>query len=479
MIMANYEQLKASIIAAIYDNGNQEITGDVLQSVLLGIVNIIGANATLAGVAETGTIPGSVDQNAFYIASAPGYYSGFGLTADKQGVNIFFNKSGSWEVANFTSFKTYPNSVTTINESSSAAQVKAAFTPVGFVNPTIPNLGDHIQIQNDVSNNGAMFYYVEHFAGVVLRLLFCPTPEYVYYMTVDTSAWTVDKVEKYQISKLDDLIEWVGTPQDPANPTGSIFARLAENAADILALKDAVGNADSEPSATGDLFGRVKYLENEPSLHDLWLKAGATYQAKTNTYTLNGVSGLTRDNMLVSWAETNSLYLGANSVAKYRACKFITNFLVNKNSAPKVNYGSKNFRYAFYLCSKARVINITDGYIFANNIGSMFDGCYVLETIKGIINCEDCDSNDKFYSVFGNCVKLESVKLHKIKHSISINSSPNLTVEDTTDSSLGCMVENAANESPITITLHADAFARVPETLIQKAQAKQISIVSA
>lgn len=443
--MANYEQLKASIIAAIYDNGNQEITGDVLQSVLLSIVNIIGANATFSGIAETGTIPGNVYQNAFYIALSPGYYSGFGLTADKQGVNIFYNKSGSWEVANFTSFKTYPYSIATISTSSSAAQVQAAFTPVGFVNPTIPNLGDHIQIQNEDSNNGAMFYYVEHLAGVVLRLLFCPTPEYVYYMTVDTSAWTVDKVEKFQISKLDDLIEWVGTPQD---------ARGADS-----------------------VFGRIKALEYINSWKDVLVGAGATYNEGNNTYSVfdevmsfsQAVKSYIKTlylRMATTWQRANTQ--GDEFVVNFPMAGFYSTALGNGVSMSEFSY--------FCLIKKFNGKYNENLFVKPNIFNRAFVQCTQLTTVEYI---DLSLINTDLTTPFPGCTNLIDVKLKNLKVSISFSDSPLLTVKDDENSSLYYIVENSANTGPITITLHPDAFVKLEESMIQKAQAKQISIVSA
>lgn len=96
--MANYEQLKQSISDVIKDNGMQEITGDVLQSVLLSMVNILGNNAMYAGVAKPSTAPGTPDQNVFYIAGEPGVYSNFGGTVLNQGqLAVFSNEEGAWK----------------------------------------------------------------------------------------------------------------------------------------------------------------------------------------------------------------------------------------------------------------------------------------------------------------------------------------------------------------------------------------------
>ena len=95
--MGNYEQLKASIAAVIKANGRQEITGDVLQSALLSMVSNIGSNATFAGFAKPDTIPGTPDQNIFYIAYENGTYSNFSGIILQNEIVFFVNKNGIWE----------------------------------------------------------------------------------------------------------------------------------------------------------------------------------------------------------------------------------------------------------------------------------------------------------------------------------------------------------------------------------------------
>lgn len=95
--MGNYEQLKAAIAAVIKANGGQEITGDVLQSALLSMVSNIGSNATFAGFAKPDTIPGTPDQNIFYIAYENGTYSNFSGIILQNEVVFFVNKNGIWE----------------------------------------------------------------------------------------------------------------------------------------------------------------------------------------------------------------------------------------------------------------------------------------------------------------------------------------------------------------------------------------------
>lgn len=97
----NYEALKQTIDSNIKQNGAQQITGPVLNSVLNQIVSSIGANATFAGIATPDTDPGTPDQNVFYIASENGTYSNFNnLVIPDLGVfYVISNGQGAWTAA--------------------------------------------------------------------------------------------------------------------------------------------------------------------------------------------------------------------------------------------------------------------------------------------------------------------------------------------------------------------------------------------
>ena len=95
--MGNYEQLKQAVADVVKSNGNQEITGDILQNTLLTIISTVGSGATFAGIATPTTNPWTPDQNVFYIASEDGIYSNFGNIVLENEVAIFTNGNGIWQ----------------------------------------------------------------------------------------------------------------------------------------------------------------------------------------------------------------------------------------------------------------------------------------------------------------------------------------------------------------------------------------------
>lgn len=94
--MGNYEELKAAVSSVIKTNGNQEITGQVLQNTLTTLISQVGANATFAGIATPDTVPGTPDQNVFYIAGQSGVYANFGGYEVIKNAVAFNNVSGNW-----------------------------------------------------------------------------------------------------------------------------------------------------------------------------------------------------------------------------------------------------------------------------------------------------------------------------------------------------------------------------------------------
>lgn len=98
--MANYASLKAAIQEVVKTNGNNEITGALLQQSLLAMINSLGVGYQFMGIAvltPTPTNPGTPDQNVFYIASEPGTYSNFsGIVVGDDEVAILKGTGSNW-----------------------------------------------------------------------------------------------------------------------------------------------------------------------------------------------------------------------------------------------------------------------------------------------------------------------------------------------------------------------------------------------
>ena len=109
--MANYAVLKSAIQSVIKQNGNNEITGSILQQTLISVVNSFGSGYQFIGIATPATNPGTPDQKVFYIGS-PGTYPNFGPAVIPDGnVGVFYYDS-NWHYGS-VAFPLGDNSVST------------------------------------------------------------------------------------------------------------------------------------------------------------------------------------------------------------------------------------------------------------------------------------------------------------------------------------------------------------------------------
>ena len=93
--MANYSELHQTINDNIKPNGNQQITGQVLQNVLNAIVDSLAEGYLFAGVATADGNPGSLDQNAWWLAG-PGTYENYGNITVAEGKLAALMWNGEW-----------------------------------------------------------------------------------------------------------------------------------------------------------------------------------------------------------------------------------------------------------------------------------------------------------------------------------------------------------------------------------------------
>lgn len=125
--MADFSALKAAIQAAIRQNGNNEITGNIMQGILLSIVNTLGdaainqlveivdqLNSRIAdgymygGIATPTDTPAASSGKVFYIATQAGTYTHYGSLVVTQGINILKTDNVNWTLEVVWSFDSVP-----------------------------------------------------------------------------------------------------------------------------------------------------------------------------------------------------------------------------------------------------------------------------------------------------------------------------------------------------------------------------------
>lgn len=92
-----YDTLKAAIEQSIKPNGNQAITGQVLQNILLEMVAMLGSGAVYGGEIVPASAVLEPDTAQAYMAKTQGTYTNYGgLTLAEGEVAIISNVTGKW-----------------------------------------------------------------------------------------------------------------------------------------------------------------------------------------------------------------------------------------------------------------------------------------------------------------------------------------------------------------------------------------------
>lgn len=152
----------------------------------------------------------------------------------------------------------------------------------------------------------------------------------------------------------------------------------------------------------------------------------------------------------------NSLIFIENTPGQY--CFYNNNKI--RTNIPGVNaslWVANPMDYAFFNCSKLEVANIIG---FSDNISSarrMFSKCVKLRKVIGEINF--LQGQIDTYEFAHSCVALEDIQITKLRFDLNLADCPLLSL-----ASLQFMVANAANTSPITVTVHPEVYAKLTAT---------------
>lgn len=191
-------------------------------------------------------------------------------------------------------------------------------------------------------------------------------------------------------------------------------------------------------------------------MHYAYLTAGATWNASTGYWSLNGLTNITNDQMraiynlgaicALSWAPLSG------AIAKVR-----TN-IPRIGSSNTYARASENCSFLAYENNVIEVINFKNSYgtyegvIAASSFSDAFNGCKALKTIYGILQPQ---TSTTFSNTFANCILLERVLIYQLLGNVSFQDSPALSKE-----SLLYAIDKCASSKTFTITLHASVYAK-------------------
>ena len=153
--MSNYSQIKGIIDAAVYENHQQAITGDAMNTVLNGMVSQLGAHYKYEGYASPSTDPGTPDENVFYLATEQGAYPNFGNLSLTKPLGVF-KWDGSWSLDQIA--------IDTGTAAGLLEKVNANTAAINAINAKIPpeastdnKLADKAYVDRAVSTNTGTF----------------------------------------------------------------------------------------------------------------------------------------------------------------------------------------------------------------------------------------------------------------------------------------------------------------------------------
>ena len=285
--MANWATLKEAIANIIKTNGNQEITGAVLQNTLNSIVNSVGENATFAGIAIPTTNPGAPDGPVFYLAAEAGNYVNFdGISIEAPGLIVLYNNSNnSWlyKMAFSISQKLGDDDKISISQ-------KVTTLEISKLSPTICSNNNLFNIK-DVTHDKAVSQHgniIDWPSGVISRFYIIPadckiikvysnnaassaaycrfsdtidaTPTNVKVVALNKNAETVVQVTD-EIRALPFFCAWVFRPSASEEPNldGVYVKFLSGSEIDGLALTEKVNNLET---FVDDMSADVETLKN-------------------------------------------------------------------------------------------------------------------------------------------------------------------------------------------------------------------------
>ena len=216
---------------------------------------------------------------------------------------------------------------------------------------------------------------------------------------------------------------------------------------------------------------------------DLYESAGAVFNESTGYFELNGLTDISYNEMKAIYALT----IGAVPISSSRGFQF-ANLAVR---TPLLLMGTSSFatslQYWFY-SSGVEIVKTQNQYCTHANFAGAFRGCVKLRRVDGVVSSSIIlGTAAALASTFLQCYSLEHIYIGKLAGNVSFSDSSLLDLE-----SIVYAVNNSANTTAITITLHATAYARCQADtteytyngqtytgIIAYAAAKNITIASA
>lgn len=232
------------------------------------------------------------------------------------------------------------------------------------------------------------------------------------------------------------------------------------------------------PEIDAKLSERVPSTPSGSPLHDLFVAAGAVWDTSSKSWTVGSVTGISNRMMTRIYSLSHNVLNNSN----WDSVLFNVDIPVNlpprkapNQSTSEVNvtaistFSGSNFK-TIYLCPESKFVRFS-------NCALLFYNCQQLVTIVGGMTFENRNNN----AALVGCVSLQEIRIKQLQYNVNLKDSPLLTLE-----SFQYLVENATNTSAITVTVHADVYAKLTDpqqadwyAVNTAAQGKHISFATA
>ena len=261
---------------------------------------------------------------------------------------------------------------------------------------------------------------------------------------------------KFSGEEIDSILDNVESKQNKSTLVGDLATKVnALSASDKASFLGKIGAMPATPSGDPMHYAYVAagaewngtgmdIVKTTPWADMVDDEADKTVVHKAGYWYLNGLGDITTEQMRMIYNEKDNNTFLSNS---FRQIKQKTNMPIFTTGtyvdADCVGYGS--LAKVIYFDERARVNKIYAGFRNSYNL------CHIL----GVFSL-DAISNSSYAQLFlSACSKLISVKISKIKINLSLSTLPMLSCK-----SILYMIQNEIATTNITITLHADAYAR-------------------
>ena len=238
------------------------------------------------------------------------------------------------------------------------------------------------------------------------------------------------------------------------------------------------------PTATGGTavldYQQSLLTPSGSPLHDLFVAAGAVWDDTAKSWTVADYTGIDTPTMTKIYEQSHNVLNGVDWTSKLLYATIPVN-LPPRADVTGYNGALTTARSAFAgsTLEKAYIAVNDDTAAGLIDCRNLFRSCSKLKTVVGIILLSDSVAINT--DVFAYCPLLERVRIRNLRSSLTFAHSPLLSLE-----SLQYLVENAGNTAAITVTVHADVYAKLTDSsnaewyaVNAAAQARQIGFAAA